>query len=79
MKFMLSLHELTVNYSTLQERQDAEQMYLKRILQEMDCLHDSEVIQNVDSSTTSNSKVLAAHPRFHQLSLLYPDIQVYLV
>ncbi|KAF0719336.1 Aste57867_1120 [Aphanomyces stellatus] len=46
------------------ERQDAEQLYLKRIFHELVCFPEPE-----------HPKVLTNHPRYEQLSALYPDIQ----
>ncbi|CAK4634379.1 hypothetical protein LEN26_004418 [Aphanomyces euteiches] len=46
------------------ERQDAEQIYLKRILHELVCFPEAE-----------RSKVIASHPRYTQLTAMYPEIQ----
>lgn len=50
------------------ERQDAEQMYLKRILHELAAVGDG--------NTEEQSRVLASHPRFGRLRQLYPDLQI---
>lgn len=49
------------------ERQDAEQMYLKRILHE---------IAAVGDGSEDLGRVLASHPRFARLQELYPDIYI---
>lgn len=51
------------------ERQDAEQMYLKRILHELAAVGDG-------NNTEDQSRVLTSHPRFNRLRQLYPDIQI---
>lgn len=50
------------------ERQDAEQMYLKRILHELAAVGDG--------NAEDQSRVLASHPRFSRLRQLYPDLQI---
>uniref|UniRef100_K3W679 CAP-Gly domain-containing protein n=1 Tax=Globisporangium ultimum (strain ATCC 200006 / CBS 805.95 / DAOM BR144) TaxID=431595 RepID=K3W679_GLOUD len=49
------------------ERQDAEQMYLKRVLHELAALGDT---------SDARASVLASHPRFDRLRQLYPHIQI---
>ncbi|TYZ57757.1 hypothetical protein PybrP1_003669 [[Pythium] brassicae (nom. inval.)] len=71
----------TINGSAVRarERQDAERMYLKRILHELVALAAAAAERGGDvgrSAEDERARVLASHPRFARLQLLYPDVGV---
>lgn len=67
----------TINGSAVRarERQDAERMYLKRIFHELLAVRGGSDRRSAVEDE-DHDRVLASHPRFTQLQLLYPDVSV---
>jgi hypothetical protein len=60
----------------LKERKDAEQLYLKRILYELEatCGLEANIHPTNSDVESEKNRILSLHPRYEQLALQYPEI-----